>query len=86
MRTDTQVAAAAVDKDVVALEVAVDDGRLMPVQVQQPAKDLLAPALDDLPSDHLEGRQGSISIQCSCAKVECQDAGISTVDATGDTG
>lgn len=68
MRTDTQVAAAAVDKDVVALEVAVDDGRLMPVQVQQPAKDLLAPALDDLPSDHLEGRQASISIQCSCAR------------------
>ena len=35
------------------LEVAVDDGRHVGVQVGEPPKDLAAPPLDDLPPYHL---------------------------------
>jgi len=45
---DLDDALAAVDEDVVALEVAVDDRRGVAVQVDEAAEDLPGPALEDL--------------------------------------
>jgi hypothetical protein len=45
--------AGAVDQDVVTLEVPVNDGRVVCVQVQQALQDLECPALDGLLTDEL---------------------------------
>jgi hypothetical protein len=50
---DAEIARGSVDKDVVALEVPMDDGRDVGVQIEEPAQDLPAPALDDFPADNL---------------------------------
>lgn len=43
---DLDLARVAVDEDVVAFEIAVDDGRVVAVEVGQSAQDLAAPVLD----------------------------------------
>lgn len=50
--SDTDVAGRAVDENIVALQVAVNDGRVLRVQVVHPSKYLASPALDHSPSNH----------------------------------
>ena len=51
--TNLDNALAAVNEDVVRLEVAVDDGRSVAVQVDEPAQNLPRPPLEDLGIDVL---------------------------------
>lgn len=51
---DAQVALLPVDEHVVALEVAVDHGGVLGVEVVEALEDVAAPPLHHLPADHLD--------------------------------
>ena len=52
---DLELARVGDDEDVVAVDVAVDDGRLLPVEEGEALEHLAEPALDDPPAEHGDG-------------------------------
>jgi len=57
---DSQVAGRPVYENILALQVAVDNGRLLRVQVREAVQDLDGPPLRDLPSDNLDLRDEAL--------------------------
>lgn len=51
--TNPQIAGRSIDKDVVTFEVAMDDGRVLRMQILQPLQNLNGPSFGNLPSNDL---------------------------------
>lgn len=63
--TNLELSVVAVDKDVVALEVAVDDGRVVGMEVDESLQNLAAPRLEDLGLERALEGLFEVLLQCA---------------------